>query len=553
MKRGKRKSLHPRVCEIPATDLDEIVNRARSGPLNEEDCTKLRAAVETLNYMTQEIIAKNASLRRLRNILFGAKTEKTEDVLKKKEKDLPASDSEKLGDPGIATDKPERKKRKGHGRNSAAAYRGAKHIKVTHAKLKHGSDCPDCEKGKVYGQKKPAFLVRVTGMAPINADVYECDRFRCNCCGKIFTAEAPDGVGEKKYDESVTAMVALFKYGAGVPFHRLEKLQAGLGIPLPAGTQWDLIDGSVEQAEPAYIELIRQAAQGKVLHNDDTTMKILNYDTEALAETREEKRKRTGTFTSGIISEALGHRIALFFTGRNHAGENLARVLKHREEKLSRPIQMCDALSRNTTGDFKTILGNCLAHARRRFVDVIESFPDECELVLKTLREVYRNDKIARDRGDSPEERLRFHEEKSGSLMKDLEKWLQEQFDENKVEPNSTLGEAIKYMLNHWNELTLFLREPGAPLDNNICERALKKAILNRKNAYFYKTENGARVGDMYMSLIHTTELNDENPFEYLVALQRHSGKVKENPAGWMPWNFREALTSITSGPDPPS
>ncbi len=78
------------------------------------------------------------------------------------------------------------------------------------------------------------------------------------------------------------------------------------------------------------------------------------------------------------------------------------------------------------------------------------------------------------------------------------------------MEPNSGLGKAISYMLRQWPALTLFLREPGAPLDNNLCERALKKAILHRKNSLFYKTLNGAEVGDLYMSLIHTCELKSE-------------------------------------------
>ena len=108
--------------------------------------------------------------------------------------------------------------------------------------------------------------------------------------------------------------------------------------------------------------------------------------------------------------------------------------------------------------------------------------------------------------------------------------------------PNSTLGDAINYMRNHWKKLTLFLKESGAPLDNNIVERALKKAILHRKNALFYKTENGARVGDLFMSLIHTAELCKADVFDYLVALQRNHERVENAPANWMPWNFRDEL-----------
>ena len=126
--------------------------------------------------------------------------------------------------------------------------------------------------------------------------------------------------------------------------------------------------------------------------------------------------------------------------------------------------------------------------------------------------------------------------------MDELKRWLTEQIDQRKVEPNSSLDEAIRYMLRHWEKLTLFLREPGAPLDNNVCERALKKAILHRKNAYFYKTQNGARVGDLFMSLIHTCELNGVNPFDYLTELQKHAEELSAHPTDWVPWNCRDML-----------
>ena len=163
--------------------------------------------------------------------------------------------------------------------------------------------------------------------------------------------------------------------------------------------------------------------------------------------------------------------------------------------------------------------------------------------VLELLAKVYKNDEVARERNLSDHDRLIFHQSHSRALMDELEQWMTEQLDEKHVEPNSSLGEAISYMLRHWEKLTLFLRKPGAPLDNNICERALKKAILHRKNAYFYKTANGAKVGDLFMSLIHTCELNKVNPFEYLTQLQKHAEAVALCPADWMPWNYQKTLT----------
>jgi hypothetical protein len=358
-------------------------------------------------------------------------------------------------------------------------------------------------------------------------------------------------VGEEKYDETASSMMGMLKYGAGLPFNRIERLQSGMGIPLPAATQWDLVNAAAAKFAPVHEELIRQAAQGNLLHNDDTTMRILKLTREqrAAALGDDTEQERTGVFTSGIVAVAAGRRIALFFTGARHAGENLDEVLKRRAAQLPPPIQMCDGLSSSQTKDFDTLLSNCLAHSRRKYVEVMESFPEEVRFVLETLREVYRCDAQARSRDLNAEQRLQLHQDKSGPLMQSLSKWMQAQFAERRVEPNSALGDAIQYMQNHWDALTLFLRVPGAVLDNNICERVLKKAILHRKNALFYKTLAGARVGDIFMSLIHTAELARINSFEYLVVLQRHAKESAARPAQWMPWNYRETLAGLATGP----
>lgn len=162
-------------------------------------------------------------------------------------------------------------------------------------------------------------------------------------------------------------------------------------------------------------------------------------------------------------------------------------------------------------------------------------FPEQCQFVLETLAEVYKNDARCRAQRSSPEERLRFHQTHSDPLMKALENWLAEQFAHRKVEPNSGLGQAITYMRKHWQELTLFLRKAGAPLDNNVCEQALKRAILHRKNALFYKTTKGAHVGDTFMSLIHTCALVGANPFDYLTTLQKRSAALSQSPEQRMP------------------
>jgi transposase len=542
-----------KVIEVNFEELEALLEQARQGPLGEEDYRKLEAAIHTLSYLIDLIGEKQTTISRLRALLMKPSTEKTRKVLEQAGLPSPPPTT-----PPTTGGRESQKKKPGHGRNGAEAYRAAQRIKIAHASLKPGDGCPECEKGKVYQQKDPALRVRVVGQSPLQATVYELERLRCNLCGVLFEAEAPEGVGEKKYDESAAAMIGLLKYGSGIPFYRLAGLEGNLGIPLPPATQWGIVKETSEVIRPAYEELIRQAAQGEVLYNDDTAMKILALARASprSAEVDEETldpRLRTGQFTSGIVSTRQGQRIALFFTGRRHAGENLAQVLARRGAGLTAPIQMCDALSRNLPKlpkPLETIVGNCLAHARRYFVDVVPNFPEQCRYVLESLGKVYGYNAEAEARGLSPEERLRFHQEHSQPVMDQLHAWLRAQLDEKRVEPNSGLGTAIAYVLRRWDRLTLFLRQAGAPLDSNIVERALKKAILHRRNSLFYKTENGAEVGDLFMSLIHTCELNNTNPFDYLTELQKRSAELAKHPAAWMPWNYHESLQRASTSAD---
>ena len=291
--------------------------------------------------------------------------------------------------------------------------------------------------------------------------------------------------------------------------------------------------------KPARDELIRQAAQGEVLHNDDTGMRVLKLE-------REPGDKRTGVFTSGIVSTAAGRKIALYFTGRQHAGENIADVLKQRARGVRRgdPDVRCVVVERAEAAGRGGVAGGALPRPRttadcRSGAELSRRVPARAGKSGRGLPATMRR---ARDAGMTAEERLRFHQQHSKPIMDALHDWLEAQFAERKVEPNSSLGKAITYLLRHWKALTLFLRQAGAPLDNNLCERALKRAVLHRKNALFYRTLNGAQVGDLFMSLIHTCELCGANSFDYLTELQRHAQELAANPASWMPWNYRETL-----------
>lgn len=519
----------PEVLKLSPEQVSAFIERMRAVVIDEQDFRIIQGTLATLGCMAQELKSKRTSILRLTKILFGESTEAME----------------RLFPPPQPKPKPKAKgPRPGHGRNGAGSYPGAVRVKVPHERLKAGDECPECPNGRVYPMAQPAVMVRIVGLSPLQAKVIERERLRCNACGEVFTAKVPEGIGAEKFDASAAAMVALLKYGTGTPFYRLARLQANLGIPLPASTQWELVQKQAGLLDPVADELARLAAQAEVVFNDDTTMKFIDRP-----DLRLDRKERKGVYTSGIVARlphagpGLAPGVALFRTGRHHAGENLAEILRSRSQDLPPPIQMCDALAANTKGPFETVVAHCLAHARRRFVEVVDDFPEECRHLLEALREVYHHDNQAR--AMTAQERLQHHQEHSGPVLVALNGWLEEQMQARKVEPNSGLGKAIGYMLKHWSPLTLFLREPGAPLDNNICERALKRAILHRKNSLFYRSEAGARVGDVYMSLIHTAELNNVNPFEYLVALQKNHALTEENPEEWMPWNYEATLKAL--------
>jgi hypothetical protein len=533
------------VVELSMDELRSIIEHVKELGLPEEDREKLWSVIESYAFLLDEIKDKKASIARLRQLIFGAQTETKENVGKRTGKSGTGAKEKK---------KKKRKKKKqtkkGHGRIPAEAYTGAEKVGVAHESLRPADPCPNegC-RGKVYGRDARK-VIRIRGSAPFVATVYEQECLRCNLCGEVFGAKMPPEVGEKKFDETVASMAALLRYGNGLPMNRIEGLQKVMGMPFPSSVQWELMRDAAKKMEAVYLEHIRQAAQGLVLYNDDTPMKILDFLVEKRK--REERGEpppdRTGIFTSGIVSELPdGRRIVLYFTGRQHAGENLADVLAKRAAGLDPPIQMCDGLDRNVPGEMKTILSNCVVHARRQFVDVVAGFPEEVEHVIEEISLVYKHDAHAKTLGMSAEERLRLHQEESDPGMKRLKDWMEDLIAEKKVEPNSGLGKAIAYSLKRWELLTLFLRKAGAPLDNNSCEQILKRAILHRKNSLFYRTANGAAVGDLYMALIATAKLANAEPFDYLNELQRHTGEVAGDPSQWMPWNYRETRARATA------
>lgn len=538
----------PIVIEKTAEELRAVVGRARAQGIAGGDADTLEALVASHCLVVDLLRDRQTTVARLRHLLFGPSSETRRALFGAEAAAAapssgtvgPTQDAHAVAEPttatgaveGTAAPEPE-PLIQGHGRHGVDDFPAATHVLTAHPTLHVGDGCPHC-KGRVY-PREPQRLIRIVALAPFAAKVYEQERLRCNLCGEAYTAPAPEGVGEERYDASAIAMVALLRYGLGMPFHRVAALQASAGIPLAASTQWDLVHEAADALAPLLAALVAQAARGEVLHNDDTAMLVL-----ALKEEGPDEDGRSGLFTSAVLARVGERTVALYGTGRSHAGERLAEVLAKRPAGLPPPTQMCDALDRNVPRDFETVLSNCLVHMRRQFVDVVESFPTEVRHVIDELAEVYRVDDVAKPL--SSEQRLALHQLHSAPVMARLRAWFQELEDEKRVEPNSGLGKAIAYATKRWDRLTLFLRVAGAPLDNNACEQILKRAILHRKNSLFYKTTNGARVGDLFMSLITTARLAKVDAFKYLTAVLKHRERVAAAPDDWLPWTWEQTL-----------
>ena len=540
----------PEEVTLSREDGEALLERLADNTLTAEDRQTLGKVVTFYFWLLFALREAKLSLRRLRVLVFGEP--------KKPEKpSLPDETGSGGGTGGTSGTEPppqqrsesqpaSSKPRRGHGRQSAEAYRGAHQIACQHEDLAVGERCPACGRGRLY-RLPPGVEVRIDGHALLSAVRYELEKLRCSACGAIFTAPLPAEASPAKYSPQARAALVLGRYYLGVPLYRLEGYQALVGVPVSDATQWDQIERVADCAYPVFRYLERLAAQGEVIYQDDTSVRILtliaeNRQADTPPEASAQGPPRPGMHTTSLVVQVGGHTICLYYAGRSHAGENLDALLHQRAPTADKPIVMSDALASNAAEEPALIRCHCLVHAQRKFHEVREAFPAECQQVLAVLSQVFEHEAQAREWTLTAEARLAYHQVYSGPLLAALKTWLERQETERLVEPNSSLGKAIAYLLGHWQTLTRFLSVPGAPLDNNTAERALKLMIRQRKNSLFYATEHGAYVASLLTSLIATCVQAGVNALEYLVALQEQRAAVFAQPAAWLPWTYHATL-----------
>jgi transposase len=539
--------------DIHTTDTNQIkqlINRVKQGELDHGDAQLIEKLLNILLTIVSLLQRKRISIRRMKELLFGMKEKKRgKDEAKNR-----AEESRSGAEESSQTDSPKetssnstcesdsspqevtRPKRPGHGRMAASDYPGARLVRLDHLEMAPGDPCPesDCE-GHLHQLERPNVKIYLTGQPLISATKFERSVLRCSDCFKRYVADLPEGVKEdEKFDETADVAIALYKYSGGIPFYRQARMQESYGVPLPESVQFERCEAVANAVFPVYRHLVELSADGKLFHIDDTRVRILSCYRE---DKHRSEKERRATHTSGIVvKDEAGRKIALYFSSRRHAGENLDCVLERRSPSLPMPIKMSDAAAVNGKKRVQTIDANCLAHGRGKFKELEAIFPVECGRVMEAIRRVYRYDDKTKGMGD--QERLEYHQKHSGPVMSELREWIEGEFRDRRVEPNSSLGKAFQYMLNHFEKLTRFLSAPGTPIDNNEAERVLKRFVLFRKNSLFYKTEHGAAVGGILMSLIESCRLNCANPWEYLLTLMRNKEEARRNPAAFLPRNY---------------
>lgn len=398
-------------------------------------------------------------------------------------------------------------------------------------------------------------MIQLYGHSIITGKKYEFETLRCNLCGERFSPPPPEELGDgQKYTPSARSALAIGRYYLGLPFKRTETYQKLQHVPVPDASQWDQMVVLYNIVEPVYRKLEALACEGDLITYDDTTNRILhpapakvNLTVQTNVVNDSKKKRSKKVYTTAIISVVESRPIHLFYTSQTCAHKEVESLLSKRQTDQV-VITMSDASPVNYPKQVpenllaRWVICFCLVHGRRKFYELYDFFPKEVDFVLEQIAKVYQHEAYCQKQKLTPEERLQYHQEHSGPEMQALFTWLNNQIVYHVAEANSGLGKAIRYMLRHWNKLTRFLHYAGAPIDNSWCERAIKIVIRHRRNSLFFRTTQGAKVGDCLMGLIYTAIRNDVNPCDYLTILQRYSQQVTQHPEYWLPWNYQAAL-----------
>ncbi len=552
MSKGKNNA--PERVQLTNDEANALKERIKGNNLTNKDIDDLLGLISFNLWIQESLSRAKLTIKKLQQ-LFGFKSESRRNNKNSGKDDEAPEVADDSNDPPPDGNNPKEKAQgkeknwapnKNHGRNAANDYLGCPITSVPFENefLKAGQ-CPDCASHNTKANisyHDPKVLVFLDSQPLISGKRYHFEKGRCSLCKSYFVAPFPEGLEKRqKYSFNCITSLAIMHYYAGLPFKRIETLQDSQGVPLPDATQYDLMNDFYLSVVNPVVSVLRQdAANGNNIYFDDTTVGVLEQI--SINKNATNKKDKKSAHTTALLSEYEGNRIYLFDTNTLTAGKQLAELLKDRTSG-DEFITMSDASASNFPMLDDSLLARwmislCLSHGRRKFYELLDGTDKDTQFILDLIAQVYQNERHCKHENLNDKQRLEYHQEHSKLVMDAMKIWFNNLLLFKKVEPNSRLGEAITYMLKRWGWLTQFLHVPGAALDNNICEQAIKVVIRYRKNSLFYRTFYGASIGDAMMSLLHTAVNANANIFEYLTALQEYSAYVQESPENWLPWNY---------------
>lgn len=501
---------------VESADLDEAHKRV------------IRDALTTYEVLQSQLLEKKISQERFQRMLFGPTSEKMQTLFQDEVILEPENQMEEDDEADV-----NKKSKSGHGRRNLKLHINSE-TEVIHCEHQAGSICPTCRDGKL---KKADSLQRtcIRTINLVSVKIFEIETLKCGTCSHRESAPEPEVLKDcfGKYHVSTITHLAFSRYAMGLPSHRIESFTEYTGLKISDTTQFRLFEWAASQLFPVFKELCLLAANAKLTYRDDSPNKILVFQKQQREAKKLNAAVRVGVTTTNVTAETEKGSISLFFTGTEHAGEVINRLLTQR--KTGDPmIAMADASSANRKHDFsdRVLEVSCMSHARRNFYELQDYDKHATTMALGLIQSVYQNDAVCKNRNLSPRKRLKFHAQNSTKFMDKLHALCAQELLKTS---QPSLKQAYNYTLKHWDRLTQFLKVEGVPLDNNICEREIKSSIRHRKNSLFFRSEDGALVGDILMSLFRTSQLNKLNPLEYLEHALKNREQVRMNPQLFLP------------------
>jgi transposase len=454
--------------------------------VSEEHRCEWRDRAESLE---AEVASLRATVEKLQRHVFGQRSEKMPRV------------SEQLRDEADAeaAREAELEKRREH----AAMRQGLPTRRIEHKVPEVRKLCPKCggHEFAPLGEGKLTELYELV-TARVERQLHVQEKLRCRCGETILTADTPPKVFDKtRFGPTFMAQVVVSKCADSIPLYRQAKAFRRTGVPVDDSTLGDLFHRTAEAVAPLYRRLLQLVTENEIVLADETTMRVLA-----------QKKTRTSWIWDFIARDEAGKDLIAYVYSKTRSGETPERVLADTVGKLV--VDGYSGYNKVTLPGGRERAG-CLAHLRRKFFEALSTAPAAAQRGMDFILEVYRVDRAALEAEIlGTTEHLAMRQARSRPVMEAFRAWLEA--EQPKHLPNGPMGDAVRYALNQWDALTLFLTDARLPLDNNLSERSLRVCALGRKNFLFVGTDGaGESLAGLY-SLIATCEVNGVNPVEYL-------------------------------------